>query len=125
MAAVGVLYLVLIGYRLLPDRETAGGMLSGLPKRQYLTEVIVPPESAVIGRTLADARLNNLSGGRVVDIVRHDRSLRRDMDRVRLQSGDRIVMNNGILIVREAEGGHISEADLLIETVPGSGYRVR
>jgi di/tricarboxylate transporter len=107
MAAVGVLYLVLIGYRLLPDRETAGGMLSGLPKRQYLTEVIVPPESPVIGRTLADARLNNLSGGRVVDIVRYDRSLRRDMNTVRLQGGDRIVMKTpmaGLMDLRAHTG---------------------
>ncbi|HSK40731.1 MAG TPA: SLC13 family permease, partial [Arenibaculum sp.] len=96
MAAIGMVYLVLLGDRLLPDRQTVAGILSNQPQRQYLTEVIVPPHSALIGRTLAEAKLANLSGARVIDVVRNDNSLRREIDGVRLEAGDRLVMKTGV-----------------------------
>lgn len=118
MAAIGVLYLVLIGYRLLPDRETASGLLSGLPQRQFLTEMILPPNSTLIGKSLAEARLANLSGARVIDVVRRDESLRHDLAAVRLEAGDRLLIKAataGLMTLRDRAGIIFDPEDALQE----------
>ncbi|QQP87630.1 SLC13 family permease [Skermanella sp. TT6] len=96
MALIGITYLALVGYRLLPERETTGELLSNQPQRQYLTEVVVPPGSPVTGMTLKEAKLVNLASARVIDVVRQDESLRRELDTVVLRAGDRILMKSGM-----------------------------
>lgn len=107
MTAVGTLYLLVFGDRLLPVRETVAGLLSGQPQRQFLTEMIVPPDSGVIGKTLEEAKLASLSGGRVVDVLRGDESLRRNLPAVRLEAGDRLLLKTavkGVMGLREQAG---------------------
>ncbi|HYG88306.1 MAG TPA: SLC13 family permease [Azospirillum sp.] len=107
LTAVGVLYLVLVGDRLLPVRETVAGLLSGQPQRQFLTETIVPPGSEVIGKSLEEAKLASLAGGRVVDVLRGDESLRRNLPAVRLEAGDRLLFKTavqGVMGLREQAG---------------------
>ena len=53
----GVLYMVLIGRRLLPVREGALGREEVYNIRDYVTEVRVSPESSLIGKTLLESRL--------------------------------------------------------------------
>ncbi|MCW2242473.1 SLC13 family permease [Azospirillum canadense] len=81
MTALGAAYLMLFADRMLPVRETVSDLLSGHPKRQFLTEMIVPPASPVIGKSLGKAKLANLSGRRIVDVLRGDVSLRRRVAR--------------------------------------------
>lgn len=105
MAAVGIAYLVLFGRWLLPDRQTMAGLLAEIPKRQFLTEVLVPAGSTLIGYSLAEARLTRSHGVRVVDVIRDDLSLRRSLDEVRLRAGDRLVLRSNaaeMLGLREA-----------------------
>jgi di/tricarboxylate transporter len=61
---VGILYIGLIGWRLLPDRQTLSDALIDLSKRKFLTEVVVPHDSPMIGKTLADAGLTQTRGYR-------------------------------------------------------------
>lgn len=96
MAAVGIGYLLLAADRLLPARETASSILQDLPARQFLTEMIVLPDADLIGKSLEEARLTNMQGGRVIDVVRGDESLRRHLPDVRLQQGDRLLMKTGV-----------------------------
>ena len=53
----GVLYMVLIGRRLLPVREGPGSKEEDYNIREYVTEVRVSPVSSVIGKTLLESRL--------------------------------------------------------------------
>ncbi len=96
MATIGSVYMIVIGYRLLPERETTGTLLSDLPPRQYLTEVVVMPESRLVGRTLEGAQLSHIPGGRVVDVIRRDESLRRQLGAVRLEVGDRLIVKTPV-----------------------------
>lgn len=96
MAAVGIGYLLLAADRLLPARETASSILQDLPARQFLTEMIVLPDADLIGKSLEEAKLTNMQGGRVIDVVRGDESLRRHLPDVRLQQGDRLLMKTGV-----------------------------
>lgn len=53
----GVLYMVVLGRRLLPVREGALGKEDAYNIRDYVTEVRVSPVSSLIGKTLLESRL--------------------------------------------------------------------
>jgi len=53
----GVLYMVLLGRRLLPVRESGEDWESIDQLREYVTEVHISPESSLVGKTLLESRL--------------------------------------------------------------------
>jgi di/tricarboxylate transporter len=55
-AIAGLLFVALIGWRLIPDREDAGKKVSDLG--QYIAELTVPAESKLIGKRLAELEPN-------------------------------------------------------------------
>ncbi len=75
IAVAGLLYMLFIGRRLLPDR-TPTEDLSQLGSRLYLTEVVVLPNSPLIGKTLVEAGLGHDLDINVLRIMYRDRMLR-------------------------------------------------
>lgn len=73
IVAVGMLYMLVVGLRLLPAR---GGDEESLMEqyqiREYISEVIVRPESPLVGRTLAEANLSEILDLTVIGIIRGD-----------------------------------------------------
>jgi di/tricarboxylate transporter len=57
VVAVGLLALLLVGRRLLPDRGEPGELADEFGIRRYLTEVLILPDSSLIGKTLAQSGL--------------------------------------------------------------------
>ena len=92
IAIVGLLYLGLFGNRLLPNRVSMSAMLNDRSKMKFFTEVAVPEDSSLVGRALEAVDLFKRGGARVIDVLRGDASLRRDMAGVVLQAGDRVVL---------------------------------
>ncbi|MBT6864656.1 MAG: SLC13 family permease [Planktomarina temperata] len=88
----GMFYLRFIAPRLLPTRASLANLLSDRPKMKFFTEAVIPPESNLIGRAVAGVQLFKRPGVRLVDVLRSDRSLRRSLQDVQLQLGDRIVL---------------------------------
>ena len=92
IAIAGLLYLGLFGNRLLPNRVSMSAMLSDRSKMKFFTEVAVPQDSSLVGRALDAVDLFKRGGARVIDVLRGDASLRRDLSGVVLQAGDRVVL---------------------------------
>ncbi len=88
----GGLYLAVFGNRLLPSRQSMGALLTDRRRMKYFTEVAVPEGSSLIGRAPLDVDLFKRDGVRVVDVLRGDASLRRDLGPVLLAEGDRVVL---------------------------------
>ena len=88
----GMIYLRFIATRLLPRRASLATLLSDRPKMKFFTEAVIPPESNLIGRAVAGVQLFKRPGVRLVDVLRGDRSLRRSLQDVQLQLGDRVVL---------------------------------
>ena len=88
----GMIYLRFIAPRLLPRRASLTTLLSDRPKMKFFTEAVIPPESNLIGRAVAGVQLFKRPGVRLVDVLRGDRSLRRSLQDVQLQLGDRVVL---------------------------------
>ncbi len=92
ICAWGLTYLALFGRKLLPDRDSMASMLSDRSKMKFFTEAVIPPESNLIGREVLDVKLFKREGVRLIDVVRGDQSLRRNLQGVELQIGDRVVL---------------------------------
>ncbi|MFV2051923.1 SLC13 family permease [Aliiroseovarius sp. YM-037] len=92
LVAWGMLYLRVIGPRLLPDRDSMANLLSDKSKMKFFTEVAIPEDSELIGQEVVTIDLFKREGVRLVDVLRGDASLRRDLRGVELEPGDRVVL---------------------------------
>lgn len=88
----GMVYLRFIAPRLLPERDNLANLLSDRSKMKFFTEAVIPPESNLIGREVSGVQLFKRPGVRLIDVIRGDVSLRRNLKGVELQVGDRVVL---------------------------------
>ncbi len=87
---LGVIYVVFIGYRLLPERKEA--ISSFLEKKkEYLVETVIGENSSLIGKTVEKAKLRNLKGLFLVEIIRNE-------ERIAPVSPSTILEKNDVLI---------------------------
>ena len=93
---VGVLYLYFIGRRFLPDRPTLSDTLIDVSQRKFLTEVLVPQGSPLIGKTLSDAGLTSSRGVLVIDLIRQERSFDPEHGEPALAAGDRLILRTSV-----------------------------
>ncbi|PCH67938.1 MAG: hypothetical protein COC12_10810, partial [Rhodobacteraceae bacterium] len=96
LVAWGVLYLRLFAPRLLPDRDSMANLLSDKSRMKFFTEALIPQESNLIGREVLDVQLFKRDGVRLIDVLRGDESLRRNMKDVVLKVGDRVVLRTAM-----------------------------
>jgi len=92
VCATGLLYMATIGRRLLPERDSMAGMLSDRSRMKFFAEAVIPQDSNLVGREVLDVKLFKREGVRLIDVVRGDASLRRNLKDVVLQTGDRVVL---------------------------------
>ncbi len=92
VAIAGLIYIALFARRLLPDRHSMSALLTDRKGMKFFTEVAIPDGSAFIGKNPNDIDLFKRGGARVIDVLRGDASLRRDMAAVVLMGGDRVVL---------------------------------
>jgi di/tricarboxylate transporter len=70
IVAVGMLYMLAVGLRLLPARGEAGSLVDQYNMREYISEVIVLPDSPLVGKTLAEGNLSEMLDLTVIGIIR-------------------------------------------------------
>ncbi len=96
LAAYGLFYIVFLAPKMLPHRETVSSILGDRPSKRFLTEVIILQGSAFVGRNPRDVAEFRHQGGRIVDVVRDEESLRRDLSNVTLQEGDHVILRTAV-----------------------------
>ena len=91
--AVGIIYLVSIGHRLLPKRiDVSEGLFEEYEMKEYLTEVVIEEDAPIIGRTLDEFKK---SSGMDMDIVllgRKDKQYIEPSFHKKLQKGDHLII---------------------------------
>lgn len=92
----GAIYLRFVAPRLLPERESMASMLSDKARLKFFTEVAIPEGSALIGKTVTEVDIFRRDGVRLIDVLRGDVSLRRDLSAVALEAGDRVVVRTPV-----------------------------
>ncbi|HWB03854.1 MAG TPA: SLC13 family permease [Verrucomicrobiales bacterium] len=107
---LGVAYLGLLGWRLIPKREYAS-VEEELTAAVYLGEILIMPGSGFAGKTLAESRLGQDYDLNVIRIVRADGNRLRPRSEAVLEEGDFLLV----------EAPH--EALLRIKALPGIELR--
>lgn len=88
----GLIYMRIFAPRLLPDRQSMVSLLGEKRARKFFTEVAVPEDSELVGQEVLEVDLFKREGVRLIDVLRGDLSLRRDLASVVLEGGDRVVL---------------------------------
>jgi len=101
VTALGVVFIVAAGWRLVPARRQAGA--EGFETSAYLTEARVTDQSKIAGKMLRDVeRLLDEADAQIIGLVRND-------VRVMAPSAGRVVRGGDILII-EAEAEALADA---------------
>jgi di/tricarboxylate transporter len=91
VALVGVVFISLVGWRLVPARQKAG--IEGFETEAYMTEARVPEDSKLVGRSLRelDGEMDELDA-QIVGLVRNE-------VRMMAPSAARVIRPNDILVI--------------------------
>ncbi len=87
----GITYIFLIGYKLLPDRQDPAENVAVHP-REYMANVVIEPNSPLVGKTIEQAHLRNLKGLFLAEIIREGRTIAPVKPEDRLSVGDKLVL---------------------------------
>ena len=85
---VGVLSVIAMR-KLLPDRKAPESAFESTS--DYTAEFLVPADNPHIGKTIAEAGLNEVRGGRLIEIIHFDEVVTPASDEEMLMGGDRLI----------------------------------
>jgi di/tricarboxylate transporter len=106
--AAGMVYMLLFGRRMLPTRDGGGTSLADQYQiREYISELIVLPESPLVGKTLAEANINKSLELNVIGIVREGERIVAPTSEERIRRRDLLIVEGtipDILRIKEEAG---------------------
>lgn len=76
---VGLVYMGFLGIRLIPQRETPDRLSDEFGLRSYLTEIVVLPDSPLVGKTFREANIGAMLDINVVALLRGDQQITSQM----------------------------------------------
>src|SRR5215213_6738346 len=108
IVAVGMLYMLAVGLRLLPSRGLGDqSLVDQYQMREYISEVIVLEDSPLVGKTLAEGNLREILDLTVIGILRGKQNRLPPRGEEVLQAGDLLLVQGrmeDILRVKEEAG---------------------
>lgn len=107
IAIVGVLYMRFVGHRLIPDRGNPDEMTEPFGVHPYLAEVLVMPNSPLVGKTLAECGLGRDLDLTVLRVMRGDNRYLVPQATLKLENGDELLVKgqrDQILNVKDTVG---------------------
>jgi len=102
---VGLVYLTFFGRKLLPDLPPTS-LVRKYKMNPYLTDLELLDNSRLIGRSAADARLNELYDVTILEIIRGEQHIRSGLRDAKMQSGDHLLVRGaveGLLKMKQEE----------------------
>lgn len=84
----GILYMVLFGRHLLPNRKPAGDFSDTYPLRDYLTEVRISEKSSLVGRTIDKTRFGQRYDLTILRVRHHEKEVVAPTSDRNLEAGD-------------------------------------
>ena len=101
--ALGSLYMLTVGVRIIPDRRAGADLTQSFDMGDYLTEILVLPESPAAGRPLRESPLVRDLDLDVLEIHRGDRRLGAPGAETVLETGDLLRVRGDVEKIRLAE----------------------
>jgi di/tricarboxylate transporter len=107
MLAAGMFYMLLVGRKMLPSRGGEDTLTDQYKIREYISELIVLPDSPLVGKTLGEANLNTTLDLNVLGIIHKENKVNAPNAKERIQRRDSLIVEgtiSDILRVKEAVG---------------------
>lgn len=123
ITAVGVVYMLTVGRRLIPERVKPGEPDGDFGLRDYLTEVLVPGNSHLAGRTLEEAAFGRDLDLTVLAVVRDGHRHIVPRGEMRLAPGDVLLVQgrrDAVLKVKDTAGVEIKPDVTLQDPATGA-----
>ncbi|HVO74813.1 MAG TPA: SLC13 family permease [Ignavibacteriaceae bacterium] len=98
---VGLIYLIFIGIRLLPERRTDADLTTSFGLGEYLTEIIIKKESGFVGKKINDVSLVKDLGIEIIEIIRNDDRLLLPSPMTFLHADDRLRIKADVEKIKE------------------------
>ncbi|HKP67819.1 MAG TPA: SLC13 family permease [Pyrinomonadaceae bacterium] len=120
----GLLYMMLIGRRMLPNRGGEDSLTDQYHIREYISEVLVLPNSALVGKTLGEAKLSADLDLQILGIARSGETIASPNPHERIQRRDSLLVEGtieDILRVNEEIGLEIKPDFMLHDAMLESG----
>lgn len=92
IALAGLVFITFIGWRLLPERKTKNDRSELFDIDDYITEVVLGPESKLVGSTIQDLPTISKAEVQVLGIVRKHRRIHAPEPEEELLEGDIIIL---------------------------------
>ncbi len=117
--AVGLIYMLFVGIKLLPNRGGEDSLTEQYSIREYVSEVLVLPESHLVGKKLSEANINLELDLSVLGIIRGEEQRIAPQANERIQSGDLLIVEGKIanILNVKAEIGLQIKADFKLSDV--------
>jgi di/tricarboxylate transporter len=91
-AVIGFLYILFIGRKLLPSRNSLSELLDPDTTREVLTQFQVEPGSPLVGKTLVESLLKTYPKARVLEVRRRGRALDVPIDELVIFEKDKLLL---------------------------------
>lgn len=93
MFAVGMIYLIIVGIRMIPERRGGEDLVEDFALSDYLTEVVILPDSSSVGKEIINAPLVHDLDLVILKIQRND-------EIIQLPSPDEILKADDVLLIQ-------------------------
>jgi di/tricarboxylate transporter len=85
---VGMLYMMFIGVKLIPDRRGEGDLTKEFEMTDYITDIVLLPEAKSVGKKLAESPLVKELDIDIIEVIRDDHRLYLPPSRTILRAND-------------------------------------
>ncbi|MFC0472666.1 SLC13 family permease [Halalkalibacter kiskunsagensis] len=99
---LGILYMITIGYKLLPERKTSEEAFDE-SSREYLSEALIEVDSPLIGRTIEEAGLRNLQGLYLIEVIRNGDRTAPVASFLKLKANDKLIFTGMLSTIVELQ----------------------
>jgi di/tricarboxylate transporter len=96
MSLAMLVFLVLFGRKLLPNRPSLATLIEVDDSREFLTAAIVSDGSPLVGKTIVEAGLSKRRDLRVIEIRRSGTAVDAPIKEVRFEPGDRVILKSRV-----------------------------
>ncbi|MCF6314552.1 MAG: SLC13 family permease [Verrucomicrobiales bacterium] len=111
-AAIGFIYLIFIGRKLLPQRSSLAELIEPAEVRSFLTQFSVEKDSPLIDKTLIDTLLKEIPSAQILEVRRRGKTLDIPLNQLKVRQGDRLLLTlhgTSFKELYEAEGVRFAE----------------
>jgi di/tricarboxylate transporter len=101
--AAGVIYMMLIGIRMIPDRGRESDLTERYEMDHYLTDVVLLPEAKSVGMRLPESPLVQELELDILEVLRDGKRLLRPLPNIILQANDHLRVRGNVKQIRELQ----------------------